>query len=294
MADTGPDSFLRHIQSAHNAVLPGDRLAFRIGDLALGWLKPDFARAFAQQAGLTPDAAGAVTLPSARAAELPGIARAMGEAGWFRLRGEMFDVRADEEGPAITMLDRGAVPSFGVVSHGVHCNGLVERADGLHVWVARRSATKLLDPDKLDHIVAGGVAAGMDADETMIKEAGEEAGVPPTLAARAQRVGQLRYDMERPEGLRRDLIYCYDLVLPEDFIPVPSDGEVESFALWPIGQLVETVRGTDQFKFNVSLVLIDLFLRRGLITPPDAAHALRQALHQPSRSTAQKLLNSET
>lgn len=281
MADTGPDSFLRHIQSAHNAVLPGDRLAFRIGDLALGWLKPDFARAFAEQAGLTPDADGAITLPGPRAAELPTLARTLGEAGWFRLRGEMFDVRTGEEGTAITMLDRGAVPSFGIVSHGVHCNGLVERPDGLHVWVARRSATKLLDPGKLDHIVAGGVASGMDADETMIKEAAEEAAVPPALAARAQRVGQLRYDMERAEGLRRDLIHCYDLILPEDFIPVPSDGEVESFELWPVGRVMETVQRTDQFKFNVSLVLIDLFLRRGLIAPPDAAHALRQALHQP-------------
>lgn len=294
MADTAPDSLLRHIQSSRSAVLPGDRLVFRIGDLAVGWLKPDFARAFAQEAGLTPDAAGAVTLPRARAAELPALARTMGEAGWFRLRGEMFDVRAGEDGAAITMLDRGAVPSFGIVSHGVHCNGLVERADGLHVWVARRSATKLLDPGKLDHIVAGGVSAGMDADETMIKEAGEEAGVPPALAASARRVGQLRYDMERPEGLRRDLIYCYDLVLPEDFVPLPSDGEVESFELWPVGQVLETVRRTDQFKFNVSLVLIDLFLRRGLIGPAEVAHALRQALHQPTQSTAQKLLNSKT
>ena len=281
MADTGPDSFLRHIQSAHNAVLPGDRLVFRIGERALGWLKPDFARAFAETAGLTPDADGAITLPGPRAAELPTLARTLGEAGWFRLRGEMFDVRTGEEGAAITMLDRGAVPSFGIVSHGVHCNGLVERPDGLHVWVARRSATKLLDPGKLDHIVAGGVASGMDADETMIKEAAEEAAVPPALAARAQRVGQLRYDMERAEGLRRDLIHCYDLILPEDFIPVPSDGEVESFELWPVGRVMETVQRTDQFKFNVSLVLIDLFLRRGLIAPPDAAHALRQALHQP-------------
>jgi 8-oxo-dGTP pyrophosphatase MutT (NUDIX family) len=278
MADSATDSLLRHITVSRSAILPGDRLPFRMGALAVGWLKPDFAAAFAQTAGLIPDADGGVTLPDARAAEFPSLAQAMGKAGWFRLRGEMFDVRAGEEGPAISMLDRGAVPSFGIVSHGVHCNGLVERADGLHIWVARRSATKLLDPGKLDHIVAGGISAGMGADDTLIKEAEEEAGVPASLAAQAMRVGRLRYDMERDEGLRRDLLYCYDLVLPEDFAPMPSDGEVAAFELWPIAQAMETVRSTNHFKFNVNLVLIDLFLRRGLIAPASAARALRDAL----------------
>ena len=67
--------------------------------------------------------------------------------------------------------------------------------------------------------------------------------------------------MERPEGLRRDLLHCYDLVLPEDFVPHPQDGEVSGFELWPIEQVLERVRDTEEFKFNVNLVLIDLFLR---------------------------------
>ena len=65
--------------------------------------------------------------------------------------------------------------------------------------------------------------------------------------------------MERPEGLRRDLLHCYDLDLPEDFVPRAADGEVESFELWPIARVLQTVRDTDDFKFNVNLVLIDLF-----------------------------------
>lgn len=292
MADRVAETFLRHIRASRTAVLPGGRLPFRIGSLPVGWLQTDFAAAFAAAAGLLADEDGGVTLPAERQADLAGLAADLGHAGWFRLRGELFDVRDGEEGPAIAVLDRGAVPSFGIVSHGVHCNGLVERADGLHLWVARRAANKLLDPGKLDHIVAGGIAAGMGPDETLIKEAGEEAAVPPALAQRAQRVGRIRYDMERAEGLRRDLLYCYDLMLPEAFIPRPSDGEVEAFELWPIGRAVEAVRDGDDFKFNVNLVLIDLFLRRGLITPPDAARRVQQELHHPVESTAQKLLYS--
>jgi hypothetical protein len=83
--------------------------------------------------------------------------------------------------------------------------------------------------------------------------------------------------MERPEGLRRDVIFAYDLELPEDFVPRPADGEVEGFSLWPAGQVLETVREQQKFKFNVNLVLIDFLLRFGLVS--DADGKLRAALN---------------
>ena len=141
----------------------------------------------------------------------------------------------------------------------------------MHVWVARRAANKLLDPSKLDHIVAGGVPASLTPAETLVKEAAEEAAVPASLARRAVPVATITYAMERPEGLRRDLLHCYDLELPEDFAPRPADGEVEAFELWPIARVAQTVRDTDAFKFNVNLVLIDLLLRMGLIDGEEAA-----------------------
>ena len=60
-------------------------------------------------------------------------------------------------------------------------------------------------------------------------------------------------------------------------MPQAADGEVEAFELWPLRACCETVRDTDDFKFNVNLVLIDLFLREGLI-PGDEAGCLRPAL----------------
>ncbi|WP_156938798.1 NUDIX hydrolase [Asaia astilbis] len=89
----------------------------------------------------------------------------------------------------------------------------------------------------------------------------------------------LRYAMERPEGLRQDTLFCYDLVLPRSFTPQPVDGEVAFFELMPLERVFEIVRDTDDIKFNVNLVLIDLFLRRGLFSPQETAE-LRQALGQ--------------
>ena len=42
-------------------------------------------------------------------------------------------------------------------------------------------------------------------------------------------------------------------------------GLLSTFELWPIGRVVQTVREGDAFKFNVNLVLIDLFQRLRLI-----------------------------
>ncbi|HYZ61576.1 MAG TPA: hypothetical protein VE650_03920, partial [Acetobacteraceae bacterium] len=90
----------------------------------------------------------------------------------------------------------------------------------------------------------------------------------------------IAYAMQRREGLRRDHLHCYDLILPESFTPEARDGEVEAFELWPLPRVLDTVRRTDAFKFNVNLVLIDLFLRRGMIEGEEAA-VLRAGLQDP-------------
>lgn len=260
--DTMEPGYERHIHACNNAVLPGERLPFQIGTAQVGWVRPDFAARLAAFPDIRQGPEG-VTLADGGA--LPAIARTLSEAGCYRWRREAFDIRADPDGPVLALLDRGALPTFGVLAVGVHVNGLVRRPDGLHLWVARRAANKLLDPSKLDHIVAGGVPAGLTPAETLVKEAEEEAAIPESIARQAVEVATISYAMERPEGLRRDRLHCYDLQLPEDFTPTAADGEVEVFELWPIARVVRAVRDTDDFKFNVNLVLIDLFQRLRLI-----------------------------
>ena len=248
----------------------------RLGTARIGWVRPGVAdRLLALGAAEAGDA-----VAFAEADALARAAAALAEDGICPWRGEAFDVREMLDGPVLGQLDRGALPALGVLAWGVHVNGLVHRADGRHLWIARRAPDKLLDPGKLDHLVAGGVAAGMTVEETLAKEAEEEAGLLRALALRARRVATLAYTMERREGLRRDVLACYDLELTEDFKPRAVDGEVAGFELWPVGDVLDRVRGTDDFKFNVNLVLTDLFLRLGLVPEPEAS-ALRAALDAP-------------
>jgi 8-oxo-dGTP pyrophosphatase MutT (NUDIX family) len=260
------NGLMRHIEAANNVTAHdgwGGRLAFLIGDRPVGRVLPAFALVLAAS-GCRAGAAGVVLEAGAA---LPALAWRLAEAGHFRWRGEAFDVRAEGDwaGPVLSTIDRGALPLFGIAAQGVHVNGLVQRADGLHLWVARRSAAKALDPGKLDHLVAGGIGAGMSALETVVKEAWEEAGMAPGLAARACPAAFIGYDMVREEGLRRDRLHCFDLDVPEDFQPVARDGEVEAFVLWPMGEVLAVMRSSNDFKFNVNLVLIDLMMRKGFI-----------------------------
>ena len=82
--------------------------------------------------------------------------------------------------------------------------------------------------------------------------------------------------METDLGIRDDVLYVYDLELPADFMPVNSDGEIVHFELMPADRVVERVRTTDDFKFNVNLVILDFALRHGLIAVDDPEYHRRR------------------
>jgi hypothetical protein len=216
-----------------------------------------------------------------RSGAVDGVVRdlvAAGEIG--RYRGEAYAVTPLWGDDPLLKIDRGAVPSFGVRGYGVHLNGLVEASDGLEMWVGWRAMNKPADPGKLDHLVAGGQPHGIGVFDNLIKESAEEADLPAALARRAVPVGAVSYRCERAEGLRDDVLYCYDLVLPPDFEPRNTDGEVDAFELWPMEKVAARVAETDDFKFNVALVIIDLMVRRGLIGPDDPDYmAIVDGLH---------------
>jgi 8-oxo-dGTP pyrophosphatase MutT (NUDIX family) len=263
----------RHIETCNDMASLAGLVPWRIGPARVGWLTEDMSRRLRSRRGAF-DAHGGDGLELVSSEGFEARSRALGEvvahlaaAGVVSRRDEAFDVRADPDSEALARLDRGALSALGVISQGVHVNGRVRRPDGLHLWVGWRSKHKSVAPGRLDNLVAGGVPAGLTPMQTLLKEAAEEASMPPELAARARQVSRVSYRMTDGPGIRRDVLHCFDLELPEDFTPVPGDDEVERYELWPVGRVLEAVRDTPDVKFNVNLVLIDLFLREGLVDP---------------------------
>lgn len=186
-----------------------------------------------------------------------------------RLRGEKYPLLRNWQETPLAAVDRAAAPVLGIRSFGVHLNGIVRGKDGLKMWVGKRALDKATAPGKLDHLVAGGQPLGLSPRANLIKECHEEAGIAPDLAARAKHVGLISYRCRFTDGQRDDVLFCYDLELPEDWRPQALDGEVESFQLMPIEEVLARLRETEDFKFNVALVIIDFLIREGLVGPDE-------------------------
>ena len=181
--------------------------------------------------------------------------------------GERYPVTSSGRETAIATIDRAAAPYFGLRAYGQHLNGFVRSSDGIKLWIARRSADRRVYPNKLDNMVAGGLPHDLSLAENLCKECMEEASVPAALAAGAVAVGALSYRGETPAGLKSDTLYCYDLELSADFRPCNNDGEVAEFMLLPVEEVLGLVRDSDEFKLNCNLVLIDFFIRHGILNP---------------------------
>ncbi|MBV6632034.1 MAG: DUF4743 domain-containing protein [Alphaproteobacteria bacterium] len=262
--------FQRHIDRL-NDFSAADRQPLRIGGEAIGWLGPQTAAALLS-AGLIVEGEGYALPnqqdgdPEARTVALAAIAEHLvGEGLMGDLRGEIYKVCQAWDALSLASIDRRAIPHLGLPSYGVHVNGVVRTERGIEMWIATRALDREVEPGKLDNMIAGGQPGDLSLMENLIKEAEEEAGVAANLANQAQQVATLTYRHgEGAERVKNDTIFAYDLWLPEDFVPVNTDGEVHSFERLPVEEVAQLVHDTDRFKPNCNLVIID-FVRR--LTP---------------------------
>lgn len=284
MSETG---LMRHIEGL-NRWEPGHFKGFYFAGGRYGYLKgamlealrqwPDTFRIDGEGVHLDPTLEG-FEVRTRRLGEVSDSLVAQGIIS--HVHGERYALTSSGRESAIATIDRTAAAYFGARAYGQHLNGFVRLSGGLHLWIARRSADRRVYPGRLDNMVAGGLPYGLGLQANLLKECAEEASVPLGLALRARPVGALSYCKETPVGLKPDTLYCYDLELPPDFCPRNADGEVAEFMLLPVEEVLYLVRETGEFKSNCNLVLIDFFIRHGILTPESRDYIrLVQGLHE--------------
>lgn len=282
--------FYRHV-AACNPPIDEEFIPWRIDGQTVGLVRPAFVehlRPFSDafvfdtdEFRLAPD----LDSFDLRSAALNEVARALSEQEVISpYMGEPYAVTPAGRESALCVVDRAAAAYFGVRSFGQHLNGFVRRADGIHMWIGRRARDRLLFPGYLDNMVAGGLPHSLSLEENLLKECAEEAAIPEDIARNAVPVGAISYNRAAERGLRRDVLYCYDLVLPDDFEPRNTDGEVEEFMLLPLEDVAGIVLETEEFKLNCNLVVIDFLIRHGWLEPHhpeylDLVTGLRQPIH---------------
>ncbi|KAJ5159915.1 uncharacterized protein N7482_006919 [Penicillium canariense] len=176
-------------------------------------------------------------------------------------------------GEYLLEMERSASCLFGIVSYGAHMTGYVEDATGLKLWIPRRAKNKQTYPGMLDNTVAGGMCTGEKPFECIVREAMEEASLPESVVrASITPVGCVTYTHVRDLRaggetglLQPEVEYVYDLKLDPSVIPKPCDDEVEEFNLLSVSEVKEALaRG--EFKPNCSVIMIDFFIRHGILT----------------------------
>lgn len=267
-------SYLEHIEkcNAHNLC---DFRPFILENIELGYIRNNFASKLLSFKDVFKELGNGLTLSrslkdfTTRSRAIGGVVNSLIARGELpKLRDELYPVTTKFFYPPYFQLDRAAIPYFGVRSFGVHLNGFVKNSDSsMFLWVARRAEDRLVCPGMLDNLVAGGQPIGLGLFENLIKECDEEASINKSLSTKAIPVSAVSYIMESEIGLKLDTLYCFDLELPQEFVPENKDGEISEFYLLPIEQVAKIVNQGFEFKFNCNLVLIDFFIRHGFIEP---------------------------
>ncbi|RMZ76710.1 hypothetical protein DV737_g4710, partial [Chaetothyriales sp. CBS 132003] len=192
-------------------------------------------------------------------------------------------------------MERSCTPLFGLVTYGVHMTGFVRTDDAIKIWTPKRALTKQTYPGMMDNTVAGGLSTGEEPFECLVRECAEEASLPEHVVQFAKPVGTVTYFHVRDwraggeTGLcQPECQYTYDLELPADVVPKPNDNEAIDFQLLSIQQ-IKAALAQGKFKPNCALLLLDFFVRHGIITPDnepdyiDIVARLHRRLEFPTR-----------
>jgi 8-oxo-dGTP pyrophosphatase MutT (NUDIX family) len=264
---------------------------FCVGTVIVGWLDDARADKLAGFRGVFDVEAARITFKpgpvdcSSRTAALEEVTRALSaESHLSAWRDERYAVADRFEGEPIFLIERAAARFFGIKTYAAHVNGVVAGQGGVRMWIARRSAFKGIDPGMLDNLVGGGIAAGSTVRSTLVKEAWEEAGISPDVAAMSQFAGDVRICRAQPDGLQRETIFVHDLWLAPDFLPDNQDGEAVEHRLVDLAQaavLIAQQEAPDIVTADASLVILDFLLRQGTLDADAAELAALDALRVP-------------
>jgi len=270
----------------------GDYVALRIGGHTVGWLDPARAVRLSAFASVFDRADGELRLAATlsdcatRTAAVEDVTRVLaGEGLLSAWRDERYAVAVEFGAAPLVDIERAAARYFGIRTYAVHINGLVRGERGLRMWLARRSPTKAIDPGLLDNLVGGGIATGYGVLDTLRKEAWEEAGIPPAVAARARPQGSIDICRPQPQGLQRETVFVYDLELDADFRPANQDGEAVEHRQLTLAEAAGLIADDGAVTADASLVILDCLLRHGALGPDSpglrALSAFRHAMLEP-------------
>ncbi|KAF5536446.1 thiamine pyrophosphokinase [Fusarium phyllophilum] len=253
--------------------LPGDDRVF--GFLTshtvahMPWTNDFQLRESTQSVELAPK--GVTDLPESSAAAIARLLKRAQDAGSFskldKWPGEKFPVLG---APFPFAIDRAIAPFFGIVSTGVQLTVYVRGKGGLidGIWLARRGIHKSTYAGMLDNAVGGAVEHGEMPFTSLMREAEEELGIDASAAVSGGAVSWFNVKGGK-SGLHPGLVepgvqYVYDLEVESNVTLSPAESGIEWLRLLSIDKVKAAIL-QHEFKPSCACVMIDLFVRHGII-----------------------------
>lgn len=203
---------------------------------------------------------------SAALADWAATARARWDLpGW---RNESVVIRDEADARPLASIERALLRPLGLLLRSVQACVWTQAADGPRLWVARRAPTKPVDPNRLDALVAGGIAGFDDVASTLVRECAEEAGLAPRFARAAIPAGELELayptHYDGLPALHRERVALHELELPAGIVPQPVDGEHAEILTMTPAEALETI-AAGLWTRDGAQASSDLIRRRGWI-----------------------------
>ena len=250
---------IERLQARAQPALLADLVVFRVADVDAGHAQPEVASFVAQHVAGFGWRDGVLVMSDdardidARTTLLADAAMKLRDAGLIRgWRNEALAVGQ----PALSTIERAACRPLGITTEAVHLNAY---AGTDHLFVARRAAHKQIDPGLWDNLVGGMVSAGETLQQTLEREAWEEAGLRIDFDSL---IRGRRFQMRRPvsEGLQSEIIHVYDANLPADASLANQDGEVAAIERRALDEVVDAIE-RDEFTLESALVTLESLTR---------------------------------
>jgi 8-oxo-dGTP pyrophosphatase MutT (NUDIX family) len=176
--------------------------------------------------------------------------------GW---RNETFSFFSATSDRPLLQAERAGFYFLGMRSDAVHVNGVT--ADG-RMWIARRSASKAVDPGLLDNLCAGGLGADETPLQAVERELYEEAGLHLQAVHRLRYAGSVTVGRVRDGGWHEERLQVYNLLLASGEQPENQDGEVQDFQLMEAPRIARLIEG-GQFTPDAAAAISQGLLTRG-------------------------------
>lgn len=197
----------------------------------VGWATPRLLPFFESQLDLDESGLAALEQRLRQAASVVGL------TGWRderqRLIGASGQVIFGDDGRPVA-LERSLFRPLGLLAQSVQLNA---RASDGRYWVARRSLQKAIDPGLWDSCVAGGLPSNETPDQSIQREAREEAGIHGFAPESLRLWGMVRVARMVEDLLHIERVWVYEWNAPSDWRPRPEDDEVMAVDCWSLADV---------------------------------------------------------